>query len=93
MNWKTWVPLILAIGLGLLAMKISRDVMSRDQAAPVVDNSKPRRETNERTSFIVFIEIGNSGYTTCTEHVAIRSVTEKKEGSGNYARKVQHQTK
>lgn len=33
MNWKTWVPLVLAVALGLVAMKVARDVMSKNQAA------------------------------------------------------------
>lgn len=28
MNWKTWAPLVLAIALGLVAMKVARDVMA-----------------------------------------------------------------
>jgi pilus assembly protein CpaB len=34
MNWKTWLPLLLAVALGLLAMKVARDVISKHQAAP-----------------------------------------------------------
>jgi pilus assembly protein CpaB len=42
MNWKTWVPLVLAIVLGLVAMKVARDVMSQknggsSQAAKLTD--------------------------------------------------------
>lgn len=42
MNWKTWVPLALAIVLGLVAMKVARDVMSQRnggsaQAAKMTD--------------------------------------------------------
>jgi pilus assembly protein CpaB len=33
MNWKTWVPLVLAVALGLVAMKVARDVMSKNQPA------------------------------------------------------------
>jgi pilus assembly protein CpaB len=38
MNWKTWLPLTVAIVLGLLAMKIARDVLNKNNAQPV-DNS------------------------------------------------------
>jgi pilus assembly protein CpaB len=31
MNWKTWVPLLLAIVLGLAAMLVARGVMSKDK--------------------------------------------------------------
>jgi pilus assembly protein CpaB len=31
MNWKTWIPLALAIVLGLVAAKVAKDVLSRDK--------------------------------------------------------------
>ncbi len=34
MNWKTWVPLVLAVALGLLAMKVARDVLARNRTGP-----------------------------------------------------------
>jgi pilus assembly protein CpaB len=36
MNWKAWVPLVLAIVLGLLAAKITRDVLAQRSAPQVV---------------------------------------------------------
>jgi pilus assembly protein CpaB len=33
MNWKTWVPLVLAIVLGLIAAKAARDVISKNRTA------------------------------------------------------------
>jgi pilus assembly protein CpaB len=33
MNWKTWVPLVLAIVLGLIAAKAARDVITKDRTA------------------------------------------------------------
>jgi pilus assembly protein CpaB len=38
MNWKTWIPLVLAVVLGLVAMKVARDMTARSGAAPVADN-------------------------------------------------------
>ena len=32
MNWKTWVPLALAIVLGVVAMKIAKDVIAKKNA-------------------------------------------------------------
>jgi pilus assembly protein CpaB len=32
MNWKTWVPLVLAVVLGLVAMKVARDMMARNKS-------------------------------------------------------------
>lgn len=39
MNWKTWAPLVLAVVLGLVAMKIARDVMSKNQAPQAAGNT------------------------------------------------------
>jgi pilus assembly protein CpaB len=39
MNWKTWLPLTVAIVLGLLAMKIARDVLNKNKAPLPNDNS------------------------------------------------------
>jgi pilus assembly protein CpaB len=33
MNWKTWVPLILAIVLGVVAAKVARDTLMKNRAA------------------------------------------------------------
>ena len=33
MNWKTWVPLILAMVLGVVAAKVARDAISKNQSA------------------------------------------------------------
>jgi len=38
MSWKTWVPLVLAIVLGLVAMKIARDVLSKNNVAPTPED-------------------------------------------------------
>jgi pilus assembly protein CpaB len=38
MNWKTWVPLVLAIVLGMVAAKAARDVMLNNKSA--VNNAK-----------------------------------------------------
>jgi pilus assembly protein CpaB len=35
MNWKTWVPLVLAIVLGVAAAKVARDVMLKNKGANV----------------------------------------------------------
>src|SRR5690348_12103883 len=32
MNWKSWVPLVLAIGLGLFSAKLIRDVVAKRSA-------------------------------------------------------------
>ncbi len=37
MNWKTWVPLVLALALGLVAAKVGRDVLLRNRAASTPD--------------------------------------------------------
>jgi pilus assembly protein CpaB len=37
MNWKTWVPLVLALALGLVAAKVGRDVLLRNRAAATPD--------------------------------------------------------
>src|SRR4051812_6435377 len=33
MNWKTWVPLVLAVVLGVVAAKVARDVIVRGRGA------------------------------------------------------------
>src|SRR5215217_1929454 len=33
MNWKTWVPLVLAIVLGVVAAKVARDTLSKNKTA------------------------------------------------------------
>src|SRR4051812_7640318 len=33
MNWKTWIPLVLAIVLGVVAAKVARDVIVRGRGA------------------------------------------------------------
>ena len=32
MNWKSWVPLVLAIVLGVIAAKVARDAITRHRA-------------------------------------------------------------
>jgi pilus assembly protein CpaB len=39
MNWKTWVPLLLAVVLGLVAMKIARDLISKNHSAPAASGN------------------------------------------------------
>lgn len=34
MNWKTWAPLLLAVVLGLVAMKVARDMMAKSGSQP-----------------------------------------------------------
>ena len=33
MNWKTWVPLVLAIVLGVFAAKVAKDTLMKNRAA------------------------------------------------------------
>src|SRR3954467_3831044 len=33
MNWKTWVPLVLAIVLGVVAAKVAKDTLMKNRAA------------------------------------------------------------
>src|SRR6185295_7693642 len=33
MNWKTWIPLVLAVVLGVVAAKVARDVIVRGRGA------------------------------------------------------------
>src|SRR4051812_21897027 len=40
MNWKTWIPLVLAIVLGLVAAKVARDVLSREKKPVAQGNFK-----------------------------------------------------
>jgi pilus assembly protein CpaB len=40
MNWKTWTPLALAIVLGLVAMKVARDVTVKRGSSPVTESGQ-----------------------------------------------------
>ena len=45
MNWKTWVPLILAIVLGVAAAKVARDqIMKNRLAAGPAGKAHPARD-------------------------------------------------
>lgn len=43
MNWKTWIPLVLAVAFGLLAAKTARDVLLRGpRSAGAAETGRPR---------------------------------------------------
>ncbi|WP_428936832.1 Flp pilus assembly protein CpaB [Fontivita pretiosa] len=41
MSWKTWMPLVLAVVLGLVAMKVTRDVIARSRSTPARESGTP----------------------------------------------------
>ncbi|HWP41378.1 MAG TPA: Flp pilus assembly protein CpaB [Tepidisphaeraceae bacterium] len=41
MSWKTWLPLVLAVVLGLVAMKVTRDVIARSRSTPAAQSGTP----------------------------------------------------
>ncbi len=48
MNWKTWVPLVLAIVLGVVAAKVARDTMMKNRA-PVAATGKVAKIATVKT--------------------------------------------
>jgi pilus assembly protein CpaB len=84
MNWKTWIPLILAIVLGVVAAKVARDAMLKHQTAGV-PNGKMTKVVVAKADISAGKELREEDLTTTdveTEKMPVGSFKTAAEVSG-----------